>query len=315
MDNQPMNKFAPGMYPYMNAPRVVPFSKQELNSFRHKGEKPLYYTLVVINVLVILSALICVVAAVAGHGPFVGEMGEQISKELMGEDVSSRYLYVEVLMLLAGIPLLLMAMVYLYYAEYRANAIRITPKNFPEIYEVVEEYAQRLGMKETPKIYLSQANGVLNAFSAYILRRQYIVLYTDLFEVAYLEHHDLDSIKFIIGHEMAHIRLRHATFGYQMTILFGNYFPILSTALSRAREYSCDRVAQHLTGMSGVEPMLALVVGKHLYKKVDVEDYVQHCHEVRGFFVFIYNLMATHPIMPKRVQALLRDHGSGRLFF
>ena len=218
-------------------------------------------------------------------------------------------------MLLAGIPLLLMAMVYLYYAEYRANAIRITPKNFPEIYEVVEEYAQRLGMKETPKIYLSQANGVLNAFSAYILRRQYIVLYTDLFEVAYLEHHDLDSIKFIIGHEMAHIRLRHATFGYQMTILFGNYIPILSTALSRAREYSCDRVAQHLTGMSGVEPMLALVVGKHLYKKVDVEDYVQHCHEVRGFFVFIYNLMATHPIMPKRVQALLRDHGSGRLFF
>ena len=137
----------------------------------------------------------------------------------------------------------------------------------------------------------------------------------DLFEVAYLEHHDLESIKFIIAHEMSHIRLRHATFLYQLSILYANYIPILSSALSRAREYSCDRVAQHLVGVSGVEPMLALVVGKHLYKKVDVEDYVKHCHETRGFFVFILNLMSTHPIMPKRIQALLKESGSGRLFF
>ena len=100
-----------------------------------------------------------------------------------------------------------------------------------------------------------------------------------------------------------------------MSILFANYIPILSSALSRAREYSCDRVAQHLVGVSGVEPMLALVVGKHLYKKVDVEDYVKHCHETRGFFVFILNLLSSHPIMPKRIQALLKGSGSGRLFF
>lgn len=155
----------------------------------------------------------------------------------------------------------------------------------------------------------------MNAFATFILRRQYIVLLADLFEVAYLEHHDLDSIKFIIGHEMTHIRLRHSTFLYQISILFANYVPVIGTALSRAREYSCDRVAQHLTGVSGVEPMLALVVGKHLYKKVDVEDYVKHCHETRGFFVFIYNLLSSHPIMPKRIQALLKDKGSGRLFF
>lgn len=294
-------------------PFVEPFTKEEMKSFRHKAEKPLYVTMVIINILVILLAIVSIFAAIGERGPLVGNAGDKISEALaLGGDIE---LYIQIVIILIAIPLALMAMVYFYYAQYRANAIRITKKNFPEIYQVVEEYAQRLGMKETPKIYLAQENGVLNAFSAYILRRQYIVLYTDLFEVAYLEHHDLDSIKFIIAHEMSHIRLRHATFSYQISILFGNYIPILSSALSRAREYSCDRVAQHLTGVSGVEPMLALVVGKHLYKKVDVADYVEHCHEVRGFFVFIYNMLSSHPIMPKRVQALLHDHGSGRLFF
>lgn len=294
---------------------LPPFTKQELASFRHKAEKPLYCFMVFINVAVIVAAVICSIFAYYGEGPLTGEAGEWIIRNLFGASSENVEAYAEVLFILIMLPLILMAAVYLYYAQYRANSIRITEKNFPEIYQVVEDYSKRLGLKRVPKIYLTQENGVLNAFSTFILRRQYIVLLTDLFEVAYLEHHDLESMKFIIAHEMSHIRLRHATFSYQMSILFANYIPILSSTLSRAREYSCDRVAQHLVGVSGVEPMLALVVGKHLYKKVDIEDYVKHCRETRGFFVFLLNMLSTHPIMPKRIQALLKGSGSGRLFF
>lgn len=293
---------------------LPPFTEQELASFRHKAEKPLYLVMVFINFAVIAAAIICIVLAFYDYGPFTGDSGAWVSEKLLGVS-SGGDSHIQILFLLIFIPLLLMAAVYLYYAQYRANSIRITEKNFPEIYQVVEDYSKRLGLKKVPRIYLTQENGVLNAFATFILRRQYIVLLTDLFEVAYLEHHDLESMKFIIGHEMSHIRLRHATFSYQMSILFANYIPILSSTLSRAREYSCDRVAQHLVGVSGVEPMLALVVGKHLYKKVDVEDYVKHCRETRGFFVFVLNMLSTHPIMPKRIQALLKGSGSGRLFF
>ena len=293
---------------------LPPFSNREIASFRHKGEMPLYVIMVIINLAVIITALVCIVLAFFEYGPLTGDTGDWICKNLLGAEGIENVHY-EIIFLLIMIPLMLMAVVYLYYAQYRANSIRITEKNFPEIYQVVEDYSKRLGMKKVPKVYLTQENGVMNAFSTFILRRQYIVLLTDLFEVAYLEHHDLESMKFIIAHEMSHIRLRHATFSYQMSILFANYIPILSSALSRAREYSCDRVAQHLVGVSGVEPMLALVVGKHLYKKVDVQDYVKHCRETRGFFVFVLNLLSSHPIMPKRIQALLKDSGSGRLFF
>ncbi len=293
---------------------LPPFSDKELASFRHKAEKPLYVLMVFINVALIVTAIICIILAFYDFGPFTGEAGDWVGERILGGKPGADT-HIEVLAILIMLPIILMAVVYLYYAQYRANSIRITEKNFPEIYQVVEDYSKRLGLTRVPKIYLTQENGLLNAFSAFILRRQYIVLLTDLFEVAYLEHHDLESMKFIIAHEMSHIRLRHATFSYQMSILFANYIPILSSALSRAREYSCDRVAQHLVGVSGVEPMLALIVGKHLYKKVDVEDYVNHCRETRGFFVFILNLLSTHPIMPKRIQALLKGSGSGRLLF
>ena len=293
---------------------LPPFTKKEIRSFRHKAENPLYITMVILNILMFVIGIIICILAFRGEGPLTEPIGDFVKEELLG---ISRYVQIhqELLAILILLPFMLMAAVYLYYAQYRANSIRITEKNFPEIYAVVEDYSRRLGLKKTPKVYLTQENGLLNAFSTFILRRQYVVLLADLFEVAYLEHHDLESIKFIIAHEMSHIRLRHATFSYQISILFANYIPILSSTLSRAREYSCDRVAQHLVGVSGVEPMLALIVGKHLYKKVDVEDYVKHCHETRGFFVFVLNMLSTHPIMPKRIQALLKDHGSGRLFF
>ena len=295
---------------------IQPFTEQEIRSFRHKAEKPLYVTMVVCNIVFIILLIVCsLIAFFYQIGPLAGEGGARVAELITGTNVDGAVSPLTYLFVIALLPLTLIITVYLYYAQYRANAIRITEKNFPEIYQVVEDYSKRLGMKKTPKVYLTQENGVMNAFATFILRRQYIVLLTDLFEVAYLEHHDLDSIKFIIGHEMTHIRLRHATFLYQISILFANYIPIIGQALSRAREYSCDRVAQHLTGVSGVEPMLALVVGKHLYKKVDIEDYVNHCHETRGFFIFIYNLLSSHPVMPKRIQALLKDHGSGRLFF
>ena len=296
-----------------NAP-LPPFTEREIRSFRHKAEMPIYVAMVLFNIVVILVAFTASILAFFDIGPLTGKSGAMINELILGIPAEAQA-HIEILVVLICLPLVLMFAVYLYYAQYRANAIRITEKNFPEIYEVVEDYARRLGLKRVPKIYLTQENGVMNAFATFILRRQYIVLLTDLFEVAYLEHHDLDSIKFIIGHEMTHIRLKHATFSYNMSILFANYIPIISTALSRAREYSCDRVAQHLVGVSGIEPMLALIVGKHLYKKVDVEDYVKHCRETRGFFVFLVNLLSSHPIMPKRIQALLKDHGSGRLFF
>ena len=96
--------------------------------------------------------------------------------------------------------------------------------------------------------------------------------------------------------------------------MFSQMIPILGTTASRTREYSCDRLAQRLTGADGLDAMLVLVVDRHLYKMVDKEDYIEEMRNQRGFFLWIFNLLADHPVMCKRFVALAEGRGSGKLY-
>ena len=333
-------------------PKDFVLTKKEIEGCRHKSEKRWYRGLCVLNVVIILCLIGCIVAFLPEKSKEMkqefSEMAEEMqetwnevqdetegkeeaekkaektkdkkeSKEnskqdedgLTSEEKDTILMYsVGALLLLIMFPLALN----LYYQQYRTMSIRITPKNFPDIYERVELYAKRLGMKKVPEVYVIQQDGILNAFSSFIIRKQYIEIYADIFEVAYREHKDLDAISFVIAHEMAHIKYKHATFGYNIKILFARMIPILGSTASRAREYSCDRLAQKVTGNDGIDAMFSLMAGKHLYKMVDKEDYLEYAKTVKGFFVWVANLLADHPVMTKRIQALEKGEGSGKLY-
>ncbi|MCI8409276.1 MAG: M48 family metallopeptidase [Lachnospiraceae bacterium] len=324
-------------------------SKKEIEGCRHKSEKRWYRFLCVLNLIIIIGVIGCMVALLPEKiekfkqdvSERVKEIGITLDKakdttkgrESENQDKSKKKaernkdqgkdeaslseeeddIFNECLIAII-IFLILPLVLNFMYQKYRAMSIRITPKNFPEIYERVELYAKRLGMKKVPEVYIIQQNGILNAFSAFIIRKQYIEIFSDIFEIAYREHKDLESISFIIAHEMAHIHYKHATFGYNFKMLFSNRIPILSSTASRAREYSCDRLAQKLTGNDGIEAMFSLMAGKHLYKMVDKEDYMEYAKSVKGIFIWVANLVADHPIMTKRIIALEKGEGSGKLY-
>ena len=94
---------------------------------------------------------------------------------------------------------------------------------------------------------------------------------------------------------------------------------ILSPLLQRSREYSADRVAQALTGgTSQLRTMMLLSAGRHTYKYVSPTDYLREITRkrlpVERFAVWITNLLASHPIMPYRVAAIMDPaKKSGRL--
>ena len=60
--------------------------------------------------------------------------------------------------------------------------------------------------------------------------------------------------------------------------------------------------------------MFFLFAGKHLYKKIDVHDYINNSNDIKGFFVWCNNLVSSHPILPKRIRALVKGEGSGDLY-
>lgn len=312
-------------------------TKEEIKRSRHKAEKRWYRRLVVLNILIIAAVLTLFfinlkenmkdaekewnvihksVEQATGKEKNTNEKSDrtkQLDKEI--ENISNNIPFeVEYSFIILAAMIALPFVVNYYYATYRTRALRITPNNFPEIYERIQLYSKRLGLKKVPEAYVVQENGILNAFSSFIIRKQYIQINADLFEIAYREYEDLESISFVAAHELSHIKLKHATFLYNLSIMFSSMIPVIGTTASRAREYSCDRLAQKITGKDGIEAMLALMVGKHLYKAVDVEDYIQHSYQVKGFFVWLYNLFCDHPIMTKRIRALAMKEGSGELY-
>ena len=316
-----------------------PFDKRIIKQCRHKAETRWYRRLFVLNILIIVMAIAYFVYSMDenkkyydGVVDYYSQVIEDIKKgddetstdtsddenkeqKSLEEEIGETPENIEYLVMIIFTAIAIPFIVSYAYAQYRSMSVRITEKNYPEIYAIVEEFAQKLGMKRVPKIYMVQGDGVLNAFSSFIPFRQYIEIYADLLEVAYREYHDMDTIRFIIAHEMAHIHYKHATMHYYYGMMFSQAIPILGSTASRAREYSCDRLAQLLSGSDGIEAMMTLIAGKHLYKQVDKQDYLNHAREVKGFFLFCYNLICSHPVMTKRVIALADpERKSGKLY-
>lgn len=291
-------------------------SKEDAKRCRHRLEKRWYRRLVEINILLVVSVLVTVAWNVKEYPGWAGQAWEEFLEEPeeTPEAVEDMPLELELL----GYGVILLVVVYLalyyFYAQVRSMSIRITENNFPEIYEMIEGYALRLGMEQVPKAYVMQSNGVLNAFSSFIYKKQYIEINAEIFEVAYREHHDMKALGFVIAHEMAHIYYGHATLHYNLPIWFSTHIPVMGAIASRTREYSADRLAQRIAETDGVEAMFMLAVDRHLYKMVDREDYLREAAGQKGFFVWLVNLMADHPVLCKRVRALDAWEGSGELY-
>lgn len=66
-----------------------------------------------------------------------------------------------------------------------------------------------------------------------------VVLSNELF--ANLRNDNRDGTRFILGHEVTHIRLHHVALWYQLVLCYSQLIPVLGPTLSRLREYSCDR--------------------------------------------------------------------------
>ena len=303
------------------------FSRRYINLVRHPKERILY----IISVIISIIALAVVISLIAEEVNTFRQNMIEIAKEQgvsvddmtleeVGELISDTWYdpknqgNIQIYLTVVALYLLTVAVLEYYYAIIRSNAVRVTPDQFGDIYDLAEQYAYILGLKKTPEIYLIQQNGVLNAFASNIIRKKYITINIDLLEIGYRQYKDMESIGFILGHEMSHIKLRHLSIWVRYTVMLAEVLPIIGPALSRVREYSCDRLSQAVSKNDGIEAMMALTMGKHLYKRTNVADYIESTGCVRGFWTWLVNLNSSHPILPKRVRALSNPAIPGKLF-
>lgn len=324
--------FTPGnMFPPPRTPITV---RDEIRRTRHNKEVPLYILLIILGFIAVSFLLF---RETQGEGILVElrtVIEEVLSEGVSGLEGTELSTVVGILILMISLILgvgslialfvLMLVQLYQLYANQMSYSIRVSEKNFPEIYAKVKEYTWLLRLRKEPEVYVQQMNGQLNAFTAWVPGKAFIQLNAEIVDLAYMEHKDFEPVYFILAHEMGHIYLHHVQIYYTIWAVLVNFIPLLGSnillpALSRSREYSSDRVAQALTGGVGQEDcMMLLAAGRHAYKYVDTREYLRNItadhNSIERFARWCTNLAASHPIMPFRVRAILDPYKkSGRI--
>jgi Zn-dependent protease with chaperone function len=127
------------------------------------------------------------------------------------------------------------------------------------------------------------------------------VLSNELFANLYEDNRD--GLRFILGHELGHIRYHHVALWYQIAVAYSQRIPLLGPALSRLREYSCDRQGAALSP-HGATGLVLLASGRYTETAVDIDQLLQQGVELHGFWVGLTQLTRSHPFTVRRLERL-----------
>ena len=208
---------------------------------------------------------------------------------------------VALLILLAGFVAHLFAQSALS-ARIKGNGVELSEAQFPDLYAHFSACCERLKIAKRPQVYIVNGNGALNAFATQFLGLQYVVLLSDVIDA--MDRH-AEGVRFYIGHELGHLRLRHIS-GHLLRwpVL---WLPLIGAAYARAKETSCDRhgLACCSSPASAAHALAALSSGAKRWAKLDPAAYIRQANESSGFWMSFHELVAGYPWLTKRFARLM----------
>ncbi len=192
-------------------------------------------------------------------------------------------------------------------AHVRGSGVRLGHDQFPELYARVHELAARMGMERMPEIYLMQAGGTLNALATRFLGANMVVLFSDLLEAC---GESTAARDMIIAHELGHIHAGHLR--WHWFLLPAKLVPFLGTALSRAREYTCDRYGAAGAGEreGALLGLAILAAGGTHGPRVNRQALVRQRASLNTGWMTLGGWLSSHPPLVKRLLMLDPSLGS-----
>jgi Zn-dependent protease with chaperone function len=203
---------------------------------------------------------------------------------------------------------------------FKANAVRVSEKQYPWIHERTLRVCEILDLKEIPEVYVSQTP-LVNA-GAVGMSQPFIVLNSSMLEV--LDH---DEVEAVLAHEVGHILSGHVLYRTLLLLILQLSlfrYPIAGLALLpilwallewyRKSELSCDRAALlAVQDKDIVMSSLMKLAGGTRGETLDLQEFIAQSEEYReggDLLDSVYKVLnvigATHPFSVVRV-AELRD--------
>jgi len=187
-------------------------------------------------------------------------------------------------------------------AHLKAESVLVTEQQMPALHRAYMAVVALLELKETPPLYITQANGLLNAFATRWSGRHFVVVYSDMLEAC---GEDTAQIRFLLGHELGHVRSNHVL--KKVLLLPGLLMPLVGSAYSRACEGTCDRYGAYAAGdlRAAAQAVLILAGGKNAWRDMDPEAFSRQYQQERGFFISWHELTSGYPTLSQRTYNLL----------
>lgn len=199
------------------------------------------------------------------------------------------------------------------------QGVKVGPKQFPRLQNIAEHCASTLQVP-VPQLYVVNSP-VVNAYTYGTDTESFIVLHSAL-----VDHLSDKELEFVIGHETGHIQNKHVVYGTTLQILtrsaealLGLFMQPAIVALQtwyRRAEITCDRAGLLCSKDldAGVSSFMKLAIGSaNLFREMDVEAYLEQLEESRESVGRYLEAFASHPYLPKRIQAL-RVFSESRLY-
>lgn len=209
-----------------------------------------------------------------------------------------------------GIALVILALGFVIYlfvqsaliAHIKGNGVELTETQFPDLYAQFTACCDRLEIRTRPQAYILNGNGGLNAFATKFLGTHYVVLMSDVVDAMAMH---ADGVRFYIGHELGHLRMRHLN-GHLIRWP-ALWLPLLGAAYSRARESTCDRhgLACSSSPENAARALAALSAGADRWKQLDVTAYLRQTSHTSGFWMSFHELTSGYPWLSKRAARVM----------
>lgn len=189
-------------------------------------------------------------------------------------------------------------------AQIRSNAVKVGPDQLPHIWNLAKKISEKLRLEKQPDVFVITGHGILNAFATKLVFRKIIVLYSDLVDTLE-EGTNSQQLEAVLAHEFGHHALNHTSLK-EWFLWPADIIPIFALPLSRAREYSADRVMRELIKDKEIaeKALIKLAVGAKLGKITNIEKYITQRREESNLFSWIGEKLSTHPDLPNRIKAI-----------
>lgn len=186
--------------------------------------------------------------------------------------------------------------------------VRVSPRQFPEIYEAAATAARRLNSTPVP-VYVKRQSEQ-NIYTLGLWGQPLIVITS-----AMIDQMTLESLQFFIGREIGHIRAGHTWLRTLLrplgtgipiigklldSVIFGDWMNRTELTADRAGFIACNSLTV------AVSTMLKFGVGVKLFEKLDIREFLEQMSNLRSVGGRFTEIVAEQPYLIQRVRRLVR---------